>query len=234
MNFLNTLMKTIIENRHMPKVQVERELGPILDIFIEAAFNQLAKNNSEIVEPGSYKLIASEFPLQTSNDNNRSFNIDYLMLNKGSNTLYFIELKTDVSSFKVEQYEKYKERVDRINGDAPLNAVNELFNFVGVLSRESSSKSKYEKYLEAIADKNLEEEFSLINKAKLVYLAPKFLFEENLSRGDVSRNALQELSKVTFEDLYNNNQIEHDYSEEWKLITGYLRELDFKPNYNIK
>lgn len=41
--FVETLINSIIDNRNMPKVQVEREISPILDIFMPDILNQLIR-----------------------------------------------------------------------------------------------------------------------------------------------------------------------------------------------
>jgi len=106
MEFIKKLVKSIVDNKDMPKVQVEREISPILEIFIENLMSDLAKNKL-FIERGSYKLVAPEFPLdngkkEKGKNNQRSTNIDFLLLNKNTKTLYFVELKTDSKSFKLE------------------------------------------------------------------------------------------------------------------------------------
>ncbi|RLA72160.1 MAG: hypothetical protein DRG24_03760 [Epsilonproteobacteria bacterium] len=213
MKFVETLIKSIVDNKDMPKVQVEREISPILEIFIESFMNNLAINNK--VEEGTYKFIAPEFPLSNEDENNRSVNIDYLLLNEKSNTLYFIELKTDSSSFKLSQYEYYKNTIHN-------KTTTELYNFLKDLENK-----KYKNYKIKVVDESIsEEEFKKIKHIKLIYLAPKKLTLENTRRSGAGQDAINSIEFITFEDLHMFNDIDHEFSAEWNVITSHLVKLD--------
>jgi len=213
MEFIKEYVTSIVRNKNMPKVQVEREISPILEMFMESFINELSKN--EKIEKGIYKLIAPEFPLSTKDTSYRSINIDFLLLNTDSNTLYFLELKTDSSSFKLEQYQDY---LDVINN----KTTTELYDFLGSLEN-----NKYKQYKKEIIDKNIsEDEFKDIKKMKLVYLAPKKLAQPNPRRKKEGRDAIKEIKFITFEDLNQFNKTTHKYSHIWKEITPILVSLD--------
>jgi hypothetical protein len=220
-NFVEELIKTIVDNRYMPKVQVEREFSPILEIFIESVMNELAKKN--VIWGGEYKLIASEFPLNNGENNNlRSVNIDYLLVNISTKDLVFVELKTDSHSFDQKQYELYKTIIEKNNS-------KELYDFLSKLKHP-----KYKIYKKEIVDKNLKEldlaGFEKVRGIKLIYIAPQKLKGENKYRGSDGKEAIEYIKNsgkfVTFEDLRNHNDITSEFKDEWKIITKHLIELD--------
>ncbi len=212
MKFIKDLVSSIVKNKDMPKVQVEREISPILEMFIESFMDELGKNGK--IEEGNYKFIAPEFPLSNQDDNHRSVNIDYLLLNKDTNTLYFIELKTDSSSFKLEQYHYY---LDVIANKSTI----ELYDFLGSLKN-----TKYKNYKKEIDQNITEEEFKNIRKIELIYLAPKKLTLPNKRRNEKGQKAIEEINFITFEDLDKFNNINSEYSTIWKEITPILVDLD--------
>ena len=212
MKFIKDLVGSIVKNKDMPKVQVEREISPILEMFIEGFMDELGRNGK--VAEGSYKFIAPEFPLSNEDDSHRSVNIDYLLLNKDTNTLYFIELKTDSSSFKLEQYHYY---LDVIGNKSTI----ELYDFLGSLKN-----TKYKNYKKEIDQNITEEEFKNIRKIELIYLAPKKLTLPNKRRNEKGQKAIEEINFITFEDLDEFNNINSEYSTIWKEITPILVDLD--------
>jgi hypothetical protein len=239
-NFVEELIKSIIGNRYVPKAQVEREFSPILEIFIESVMNELAKNS--VIWGGEYKLIASEFPLHNKyplerekrGDDGKSVNIDFLLLNRTSNFLVFIELKTDSTSFKPSQYHDYKDKI--IDRRDIKNKGELLYEFLKCLPDWSNKRYKYDKYIEKIEERLTAcglKDLSTLDDIKLIYIAPKELKKENPHRGYKGKKAIESLTKnkenerfVTFEDLKNHNNIEHKFKSEWKTITEYLIELD--------
>jgi hypothetical protein len=222
--FVEKLIVSIVENKDIPKVQVERALSPILEIFIESVMNELA--NKGVIWKGEYELIAPEFPLDNGEkDNARSTNIDFLLFNKSERSLVFVELKTDSRSFDTKQYKLYKKCIENKRGE-------DLYAFLNKLGHE-----KYKKYKKKIDEKLKEiqlDGLEQVSEIKIVYLAPKKLTEENKHRGKAGREAIENLTKkngdlekfVTFEDLENNNIIKHEFKEEWKIITKHIQELN--------
>ncbi len=212
MKFIKELVGSIVKNKDMPKVQVEREISPILEMFIEGFMDELGKNGK--IAEGSYKFIAPEFPLSNKDDSHRSVNIDYLLLNKNTNVLYFIELKTDSSSFKLEQYHYY---LDVIKNKSTI----ELYDFLGSLKN-----TKYKNYKKVMDNNITEEKFKSIRKIELIYLAPKKLAIPNTRRNVEGQKAISEINFITFEDLNEFNDINSEYSKIWKEITPLLVDLD--------
>ncbi len=210
MEFIEVLVKSIVANRNMPKVQVERELSPILEIFIEDILNYKFKSDS-------FELIAPEFPIQSkvlenNKKTNRSTNIDFLLRNK--NTLYFVELKTDSNSFKTEQFEIYKEILQNKN-------TKELYCFL-----EQLKNKKYKFYTQKLKEKI--NNFDEIKDIKLVYLAPSNMFNINKHWGNYRKELIQEIQKehcvINFKELKNVKV--RRFEKEWKIISDIIEELD--------
>ena len=175
--------------------------------------DELGKNGC--ITAGSYKFIAPEFPLSNQDNDNRSVNIDYLLLNERTNTLYFVELKTDSSSFKLEQYHYYMEIIKN-------KTSAEIYNFLNSLTNK-----KYQNYKTKIIDENItEKEFKNIENIELIYLAPKQLSLPNNKRSKEGQTAINDITFITFEDLNKYNNIDHEYAHIWKEITPILVELD--------
>jgi hypothetical protein len=215
-DFLKALISNIVENKFMPKVQVERQISPILDVFISDLINQLSLEGKII--KGDYDLIASEFPSQLDEIINkkrtlRSSNIDYLFLNKITKSLLLVELKTDSKSFNLLQYKSYLEVVKRINEE------NAGF-FGGFLSLLTNPK--YKLYLKAIEEKVSKHTWEQIKSAKVIYFAPKKI--KTKKWGIENRKAINEISFIHFEDF--PFEIEHTFKEEWKIVRKGLLELD--------
>jgi len=75
-SFAEALMTHIMEATMIPKVQVERVVGPILSMFIGDVLTATLRDDSRL--SGDIKLIAPEFPLKKEG-NRQSTNIDWLM-----------------------------------------------------------------------------------------------------------------------------------------------------------
>lgn len=200
MEFLNVLMQTVIKSKDIPKAQVERYVSPILEIFIASALSKILDKKIELVMP--------EFPIKKEK-NNQSTNIDYLLMSEDE--IIFVELKTDTTSSndgQMKVYEKLRSR-DSLGED--------LYNDFEEIKKNSSKKKKYETLQESIKDKldNLKK----LHKLKIVYLIPKQLKEHEKFDNDNK-------TVLTFEDLYNHRDIEHDFYNEWEIITTYLKALD--------
>ena len=225
MEFIEKLINLIVENKDMPKVQVERELSPIIEIFIEDILKDGSKIDKRIQE-GNYKLIATEFPLQSKTKENdkdtyRSTNIDYLLLNEKYNELYLVELKTDSKSFENKQFLYYKEIIEN------KKPAYELFEFLDELENK-----KY-KYLtsyvrEKMGVKEDENPFENIKKIHLVYIAPKKMFTKNW--GDENQKCMIDLQEEENYAIINFSDFKKidvkSYKKEWSIITKKIEELD--------
>jgi len=79
--FFQELLEHIISLRDVPKVQLERVIGPVIGFFIEDIASALL-DGDEIVNLGA------EFPLKKAK-NLQSTNIDWLLFNKSRDGLVF-------------------------------------------------------------------------------------------------------------------------------------------------
>ena len=99
----------------IPKVQTEREVGPILDMFLEGLLTEAFRDDPQL--SGPITTISREFPFKKPGIR-QSTNIDWLMRNAEREQLIFVELKTADTSFDGEQSEIYraKQEVIRTRG----------------------------------------------------------------------------------------------------------------------
>lgn len=111
-SFWSHLIHHILEGRNVPKLQVERAIGPIIGFFLEDIAKALLNDG----EPADVAVLAPEFPLLKQGRNLLSTNIDWLIHNKTSakNELVFFELKTATSSFAEDQLEIYLQWADKV------------------------------------------------------------------------------------------------------------------------
>jgi hypothetical protein len=216
------LLDKIRNNRYVSKFQVERQLSPIINIFLESAMQKLADEN--IIWSGKYKLLAAEFPIHNQyplgegdrSSNASSFNIDFLAMDISSKTIILIELKTDYKSMKGEQLSRY----DAIlRSDCPDKG-KRLSEFLDIL------KDKNPKYIQHVNSINEIEndchcKLSDLNDIRLLYIAPKKLKIQQ------SEN----VKHISFSDLYNHNDISHPSKEDWKSVTKFMQELDDIQDY---
>jgi len=89
--------------RHVPKFQVERAVGPMLDYFITKDPTFLG---------GDMEILATEFPLKKKGTTLQSTNVDWLLYDRCRNELVLLELKTDDGSFSSGQLERYLELLE--------------------------------------------------------------------------------------------------------------------------
>ena len=200
MEFLNTLMQTIIDGKDTPKAQVERYISPILEIFVAKAIGRIVGKEIE--------LVSAEFPIKKG-DSYQSTNIDFLLAS--NDEIVFLELKTDSTSGNASQMSIYEELTgcDCI-GEKLVCDFNDIMN-------HSSKKVKYKKVYEKIAPKL--ERIKKLDKLSIIYLVPKNLKEK-------SSFCIDKKTVITFGELDANNEIEHSFADEWKIITSYLKTLD--------
>ncbi len=143
------------------------------------------------------------------------------MFNEESEILYFVELKTDSSSFKLSQHLIYEDIVKKISLG---RGAGELYDFLGELK-----SAKYQNYKAYVVDTNISRDiWPKIESAKLIYIAPKKLAKEkekvNPRRGEEGQQAISEATFICFSDLCET--IDHKYNNEWQIITKHLKRLD--------
>lgn len=206
--FVQDFMKHIIALTKTPKVQVERIVSPILGMFIEEIFNAKFKDDSNY--SGKYELISPEFPLKKGG-NYQSTNIDFLLLNREKKLILFLELKTDSSSYREEQYDIYLKYKNRIEEDSARIFIADIEN----IKLNSDKSDKYKAICEKL--EKMKEELKQIRKVALVYLIPAKKLSEFKKKypGDLF---------LSFSDL--PDKINHQYSEYWSVIRKDLLKLD--------
>jgi hypothetical protein len=137
--FAQRLMAEVLRLHQIPKVQVERIVGPILGIFLPQVLGDLLKI------PGTstgFEVIAPEFPLKRD-DNHQSTNIDWLALHRPSGTVLLLELKTAVDSVDRAQLETYERIRRRIEGAGAGFLLDDL----RVIHGASTHSAKYDTLL---------------------------------------------------------------------------------------
>jgi len=209
-DFINDLMVNILEGVHIPKVQVERELSPILGMFIESLLTKYFEDNNDF--SGDYKLILPEFPLKKDNDN-QSTNIDFLLFNKSKKAMVLLELKTDPSSHNEEQIKTYSLLKSKIS----TKSAKFLRDDLNAIIEGSTKKTKYQ-YVTERFDKSFEGvDLSAINNCFIIYLVPSAMKE-----GIDNKHGVDYV--LTLESLPEN--IVHTHSNAWQVIAQNIQELD--------
>lgn len=215
-DFINILMETIMEGVYIPNVQVERELSPILGIFIESLLTKRFENCQ--VFSGEYKLISPEFPLKKK-DNNQSINVDYLLFNKTRNEIVFLELKTDSGSFEESQMDRYIVYKKRIEESHSASFLKQDIETIRNKSEKKKMKKKYEYTLDRI-NKIFGKDLSKLSKVrncKVIYLVPSSI-----------RKTIQACDGVDYVLSFQSlpSEINHKYSDTWKTIAKSIEDLD--------
>src|ERR1022692_2649074 len=121
--FIEKLMAYIVDDLTMiPKVQVERAIGPILCLFIAELLS--TKWSKQV------KMICEEFPLRKAPVNGilkyQSTNIDWLLYNVSDDQLVFLELKTAYTSFDPVQEDTYCQLITKIDKSGSSFLVEDL------------------------------------------------------------------------------------------------------------
>lgn len=216
LNFIEKMMESILEGTKIPKVQVERAISPIIGLFVDSILTEYFSSDEKY--SGKYELIAPEFPLKK--ENNQSTNIDYLLINPEKKILVFLELKTDLSSFREEQAEIYFGHKSKIHE----NSASILSSELEEIQKASIKKEKY-MYLASKCNKKYIEVMKQTKELLIVYIVP-----------ESSKKRVTQINKVdfvlVFKDLPTN--IETEYSNEWHIIHKYLEQLDSVENIQIQ
>lgn len=124
MDNLSQVFRNLSKWSQLPNYQLERRI----DIFFSIYLKELIKDAiGESVE----ELILPEFPINKVNvceniRKNESYKVDYLAFCKGSNTIYFIELKTNMQSRRTKQ-DKYLEKSLRLGFEGVMSGLKEIF-----------------------------------------------------------------------------------------------------------
>ncbi len=125
----------------IPKVQVERAIGPILGLFIAELLS--TKWGKQV------EMICEEFPLRKGILKYQSTNIDWLLYNKDDDQLVFLELKTAYTSFDPVQEDTYCQLIKKIDKSGSSFLVEDLEK---IMCR-SLERKKYEELLTRVQKK---------------------------------------------------------------------------------
>src|ERR1035438_1762780 len=131
--FIEKLMTHIMHLTMIPKVQVERAIGPILGLFIAELLS--IKWNKRV------EMICEEFPLRKAPVNGilkyQSTNIDWLLYNVNDDQLVFLELKTAYTSFDPVQEDTYRQRITKLEKCGSSFLVKDPEEIMGRSDRKS-------------------------------------------------------------------------------------------------
>jgi len=209
--FIDELMRHILEGTKIPKVQVERAIGTILGFFIESILDKYFANHPDY--SGKFEMISPEFPLKKGN--NQSTNIDFLLVNNLKKVLVLFELKTDLGSIGKEQLETYMNYKNLISKFSASKIRDELIQI-----SKASHGTKYETIISSF-NKAIPYPNEIKNSI-IVYLVPNV----NSSFNDDYKPNFA----LSFYDL--PELIQHKYAEYWQVVRNNLLVLD--KNFGMK
>lgn len=211
--FLSHLMAHLLEGSQIPKVQVERSVGPVLGFFLAEVLTATLKDDGAL--SGRYRMLCPEFPLAKGNSL-QSTNIDFLLYNEDRQALVFLELKTAGSSFSPDQAVIYLENKLKVLDHSAAYLVHDL-------ERIKASSTEPQKY--AAVQQMLETRFpggtgamAQCRQLHVIYLVPAQLKERDwhlLKRTDKA---------LSFGELAMD--IDGPFAEEWATIGQTLQQLD--------
>lgn len=207
-DFIEALMAHILEGTRIPKVQIERAVGPILGFFIDRVLS--ATLGQDIV------TLCPEFPIRKGRlddtEDTQSTNIDWLLYNQTKNELILLELKTCDTSFRASQKDTYTTIQNLISSE---NA-GFLIDDIKEIRNKSQEYGKYDFVLEKLT--TYEQAITECNVAQIIYLMPE---SSKLPQDDSPKN---QTHRYSFKDLAE--EITHPYAAYWKIIRNHLIDLD--------
>ena len=200
-------MNHIMEGMLIPKVQIERAVGPILGMYLADVLTETFRVDSEY--SGSFSMICQEFPLKKE-FNWQSTNIDYLLYNPDRKQLIFFELKTSDTSVNHEQTRIYREKQKEIKNKGGKFLIEDLEQMLD----RSNEQGKYQ-YL--IKEKILryKSEITRCSDAIIIFLIPESA--KNNVKGDADL-------VLTYKMLAE--RIKGPFAEEWSVVRKHLLKLD--------
>lgn len=203
--FVRQLMSEIARLHSIPKVQVERAVGPILGMFLPGIVGSLLGHPPDAT---GFEIVSPEFPLKRA-DNNQSTNIDWLLVHRPSGLLVLFELKTAADSFDGPQlatYEAVRRRILREGGAFLLDDLHQI-------RRASSQQRKYDALLDAIAP--FDSTLRSARRAETLLVAPRVMSLTGVDDSVIVRH---------FSDLPTD--LVGPQSEEWSIVREALMTLD--------
>jgi len=214
--FFKALMAHIMAGAMIPKVQIERAIGPIIGFFLAEALTEKLGENIITLCP--------EFPIRkarldpTEIGNNQSTNIDWLMFNLDRSELILLELKTTDTTFKPEQANIYQQLQASIS---EKNSAKFLIDELDEISAASQEKGKYQNVLKILEQQlpDVRHRFALCNTAKVIYLAPQ------ASRPKEWDEDYAGWSWLSFSDLPEKID-DHAHASHWPSVRDSLLTID--------
>jgi hypothetical protein len=205
-SFVECLMDHIMEGRMIPKVQIERAVGPIMSMFLEDVLTETLRDDPDL--SGPIAMICPEFPLKKLG-NSQSTNIDWLMYNTVRRQLLLVELKTSDTSVDADQNAIYHIKQKAINSEGGSFLIEDLEQLKG-------ASKEYGKYMYILGKvSQYKNKISECHDAKIIYLVPKSA--ECKVQGHADK-------VLTFGML--SNSITGSFAQEWTIIRSHLCLLD--------
>ena len=132
MDLINEIFDSMDRWRHLPSYQLERRA----DAFFAVYINMLLEHKYDIGVEG----LVPEFPVRVgtidpNSDSNQSYKIDYLAKAEDLDKVFFVELKTDPRSRRIEQ-DWYLKRAQEVGMVNLLEGLDKIYH-------ATSAKRKY-------------------------------------------------------------------------------------------
>jgi hypothetical protein len=214
-SFFDALMTHIMEGMYIPKVQIERVIGPVFGMFCERAI-------SHVMDGDDIVTLCPEFPLRKETaakpGTNQSTNVDWLLYNRTKAELIFLELKTADTSFDEQQANIYAALSNKIKeGNASF-----LLEDVEKIKGASTEYGKYAYLIQRIADTlpGHMTAFAGCQSVRVVYLVPEVTVKAESERYPY-------FDWFSFKDLPEDLGPEFLYNAQWRSLRNKLLELDY-------
>lgn len=227
--FFAQLMQHLMDGTMIPKVQVERSIGPIIGFFLADALSTPLgedivmlcpefpiRNNRPLAMPAAARIVASEMQKQESN---QSTNIDWLMLNRRTQELLLVELKTTDTSFRTSQAEIYQTLQSKIGHQQSAAFLADDLEDICDASQERGKYLNVQKMLAAglgVAEDKIREALARCKSAKVIYLAPE---------ASKPRQWREDWTWLSFSDLPLTLK-NHAHADQWPTLRSSLIGLD--------
>lgn len=189
---MSDIFRLMNDWRCLPKYQLERRA----DIFFGWYLPQIWAGFSF---PGGehhfieHCNIIPEFPIKKNVKNHRTSNIDYVIFCKEAKRVYFVELKTDINSYKSSLNDKESGQYELMKKHTNIES---LIEGARAVAGNPARSTKYQKLLTMI-DENYNG-IGYTERAQICYIAPcrldLILEKERLS-------AYDNLIQITFDDI---------------------------------
>lgn len=212
--FFSDLMQHLMQGTMIPKVQVERAVGPIIGFFLADA---LATNPGDDIV-----MLCPEFPIQKA-DNKQSTNIDWLMFNHATQTLLLVELKTTDTTYRPEQAKIYHDLQEKIGN---MGSAAFLLDDLQAIGEASLEEGKYKHVRRMMVqglrlkdEGTLRETLNGCQRAKVIYLAPQVSKPADWPDDDAGRTWLSFAALPETLDA-------HPHADQWPILRNSLLSLD--------